>query len=108
VAAARAVCPPPRQLNAHHASVRACLSRVRSLETICLLMCYKIKYKENFFLLRGNHEASPINRIYGFFDECASGLPACPRIRLQLSADTAQDAAQRLRLTPCRTTPHAV
>eukprot|EP01043_Picozoa_sp_COSAG02_P115471 COSAG02_NODE_51836_length_311_cov_1.240566_1_plen_29_part_01 len=24
--------------------------RVHSLETICLLMCYKIKYKENFFL----------------------------------------------------------
>jgi len=40
------------------------------LETICLLLCYKIKYPENFFLLRGNHEASPINRIYGFYDEC--------------------------------------
>ena len=35
-------------------------------------MCYKVKYRENFFLLRGNHEASPINRIYGFFDECTS------------------------------------
>ena len=40
------------------------------LETICLLLCYKVKYPENFFLLRGNHEASPINRIYGFHDEC--------------------------------------
>ncbi|KAH3761146.1 serine/threonine-protein phosphatase PP1-beta catalytic subunit [Pelomyxa schiedti] len=42
----------------------------QSLETICLLLAYKIKYPENFFLLRGNHECSSINRIYGFFDEC--------------------------------------
>mmetsp|Transcript_12150 Transcript_12150/g.14172 ORF Transcript_12150/g.14172 Transcript_12150/m.14172 type:complete len:304 (+) Transcript_12150:48-959(+) len=41
-----------------------------SLETICLLLCYKIKYPENFFLLRGNHEEATINRIYGFYDEC--------------------------------------
>jgi hypothetical protein len=40
-------------------------------------MCYKIKYKENFFLLRGNHEAAPINRIYGFYDECESRALGC-------------------------------
>ncbi|KAJ3320851.1 Serine/threonine-protein phosphatase pp1, partial [Blyttiomyces sp. JEL0837] len=41
----------------------------QSLETICLLLAYKIKYPENFFILRGNHECASINRIYGFYDE---------------------------------------
>ncbi|KAA3682158.1 serine/threonine-protein phosphatase PP1 catalytic subunit [Paragonimus westermani] len=42
----------------------------QSLETICLLLAYKVRYPENFFLLRGNHECAAINRIYGFYDEC--------------------------------------
>jgi len=41
-----------------------------SIETICLLLAYKVKYPENMFLLRGNHECSAINRIYGFYDDC--------------------------------------
>lgn len=32
------------------------------------MLAYKIKNPENFFLLRGNHECSSINRIYGFYD----------------------------------------
>jgi hypothetical protein len=46
----------------------------QSLETICLLLAYKIKYPENFFILRGNHECASINRIYGFYDECRSDI----------------------------------
>ncbi|OON19032.1 Ser/Thr phosphatase family protein, partial [Opisthorchis viverrini] len=42
----------------------------QSLETICLLFAYKVKYPTTFFLLRGNHECQAITRIYGFFDEC--------------------------------------
>lgn len=42
----------------------------QSLETICLLLAYKIKFPENFFVLRGNHETASINRVYGFYDEC--------------------------------------
>jgi len=42
----------------------------QSLETACLLLAYKVKFPENFFLLRGNHECASINRIYGFYDEC--------------------------------------
>ena len=56
----------------------------QSLETICLLLAYKIKYPENFFVLRGNHECASINRIYGFYDECAYPL-ACDSLRLHRS-----------------------
>lgn len=42
----------------------------QSLETILLLLCYKVKYPENFFLLRGNHECANVTRVYGFYDEC--------------------------------------
>jgi serine/threonine-protein phosphatase PP1 catalytic subunit len=42
----------------------------QGLETVCLTLAFKIKFPENFFILRGNHECASINRMYGFFDEC--------------------------------------
>ncbi|KAF8382150.1 hypothetical protein PRIPAC_71292 [Pristionchus pacificus] len=41
-----------------------------NLETILLLLGYKLRYPKTFFLLRGNHELSSINRVYGFLEEC--------------------------------------
>uniref|UniRef100_A0A9J2PAU7 Serine/threonine-protein phosphatase n=1 Tax=Ascaris lumbricoides TaxID=6252 RepID=A0A9J2PAU7_ASCLU len=42
----------------------------QNLETVALLFCYKVIYKNNFFMLRGNHECEHVNRVYGFYEEC--------------------------------------
>ena len=42
-----------------------------SIETITLLLCYKIKYPNNFWMLRGNHETKFVSQNYGFLDECS-------------------------------------
>lgn len=41
-----------------------------SLEVICLLLTLKLKFPDQIHLLRGSHEDSRINKIYGFADEC--------------------------------------
>ena len=53
----------------------------QSLETICLLLAYKIKYPENFFYIESvalyitiSLLCASINRIYGFYDECKINL----------------------------------
>ncbi|UMM25948.1 hypothetical protein L5515_005552 [Caenorhabditis briggsae] len=41
----------------------------QSLEVVTLFIAYKVKFPNNFFMLRGNHECGTINRVYGFLDE---------------------------------------
>ena len=40
-----------------------------SLETIQLLLCYKVKYPGHITLLRGNHETRQTSALYGFYEE---------------------------------------
>lgn len=40
-----------------------------SVETFALLIAYKVKYPDTFFMLRGNHECRRTSSIYGFYDE---------------------------------------
>jgi len=42
----------------------------KSVETISLLLCYKIRYPTRLFLTRGNHECRKVTQVYGFYDEC--------------------------------------
>lgn len=41
----------------------------QSLEIVCLVFAYKVKYPQQVTLLRGNHESDLINRVYGFREE---------------------------------------
>lgn len=40
-----------------------------SVETFAYLCCLKLKYKDQFYLLRGNHECRQVNQTYGFYHE---------------------------------------
>lgn len=41
----------------------------QSIETFVMLLCFKLLYPENLYMLRGNHECASICRVYGFYDE---------------------------------------
>ncbi|CAI2375729.1 unnamed protein product [Moneuplotes crassus] len=41
-----------------------------SVETISLLLAFKIRYKDRITILRGNHECKQVSQVYGFYDEC--------------------------------------
>lgn len=42
----------------------------QSLEVICLLLALKLRYPDNIYMLRGNHECREMTELYGFGAEC--------------------------------------
>ena len=40
-----------------------------SIPCILTLLCLKILYPTTFFMARGNHESSQINKLYGFYKD---------------------------------------
>lgn len=46
-----------------------------NIEVMVLLFALKIKFPRNVFMIRGNHECSQLNQLYGFQEECLSRYP---------------------------------
>ena len=46
----------------------------QSLEVVCLLFAMKLRFPDNIFLLRGNHESPEMTESFGFVDECERKL----------------------------------
>lgn len=45
-----------------------------SLEVLATLFCLKLRYPQNVFLIRGNHEDREVNERFGFKSECVQRL----------------------------------
>jgi serine/threonine-protein phosphatase PP1 catalytic subunit len=50
----------------------------QSIDTLSLLFAYKIRYPDQIFMLRGNHECTYISKLYGFASECDESYPGIP------------------------------
>ena len=43
----------------------------QGIEVLVLLFSLKIRHRHRIYILRGNHETPSVNKIYGFYNECA-------------------------------------
>jgi serine/threonine-protein phosphatase PP1 catalytic subunit len=49
---------------------------LNSIENLCLLLAYKIKFPDSFWMLRGQHETSNVNQFSGFYEDCKKAWPS--------------------------------